>query len=100
MTPPADIVCFAKVRLRDGTQVKAMVTPGEKAPVSRETAMQMILAASLLLEEVDWACRIPKRIGRRLRLLRDRMDEAIEREDAAKAVIASRPVVPTVEDAE
>ena len=96
---PGDLVHFTKVRLRDGTEVKAMVEPGQKPPISRQTAFHMILAASLLLEEAH-AHVNPSRLRRRMELLRERMEDAMARENTAKAVISSRPPIPTVEDAE
>lgn len=78
MTPPAEIVCFAKVRLKDGREVKAMVTPGEREPVSRFVLAQMVLAASLLMEEAE--PKLNGRLRRRSELLRQRMQDAMERE--------------------
>lgn len=96
---PAEIVCFAKVRLRDGREVKAHVEgPQDRQPISRQTAFHMLLAASLLLEEAEPT--VLPRLRRRMELLRERMEDAIERENHAQSVVASRPVLPTLEDAE
>lgn len=77
---PADIIKheFAKVELRDGTTVKAYVEHAEIVPISKDQAMQMILAASLLMEEAE--SHLPGRLRRRSELLRQLMFDAIERE--------------------
>lgn len=97
---PAEIVCFAKVRLRDGTEIKAMVEPGAQPPLSRQKLLEMILAGSLLLEEFEARLEEKSRLTRRSQLLRERMEDAIQREDYARSVVASRPVLPTVEEFE
>ena len=98
--------CLIKFRtkaLQGGRPVKVLVEHEDKAPISRETAFHMILAASLLLEEAELvvlAGRTKPRLVRRMELLRERMEDAMERENTAKAVISSRPPIPTMEDSE
>lgn len=75
---PADIVNFTPVQSSDGETLRAVIE-GTPPPISRETAMHMILAAALLLEEAEAEVESP-RLLRRMQLLRARMADAMDRE--------------------
>ena len=105
---PADIVPFTAER-QSGEKLPVVVEPRPEPPLSRPKLLEMILADSLLLEEAETLLlefgrqryeRQRRRLARRMELQRERLDDAMAREANAQAVIASRPVLPTVEDAE
>lgn len=77
---PADLIEFTKVRLPNGTVVKALVE-GPKPPVSRSGLLHMVLASALWIEEAEAALRKSEpKLARRGELLRKRLEDAMNRE--------------------
>lgn len=77
---PADVVKFETKALQGGRPVKVYVEHETTEPVSREGLLHMVLASSLLLEETE--ATMPPRERRRSELLRERMEDAMKREQS------------------